>query len=617
MSIFTNRIIQEAYQKVYRNRLIESRQYIYENALDNKVNELAKKIAIDLVGQDKYGKEPVLDEHGRPETYQTSGKPKVYDRVYIKHKVGLLINNAKKLDGKFFLGTLRIFRELLKRFDIHSEELRRECSDFNKILGIICDDTHHQQEYDNNLNGKTLDELKELFGQEVKIVSDKRKEALNSKAYTKNERYTIVPCNEWEDLLPYGKPLTTWCVAQRDGKSMYDSYTNKGLNKFYVCLRDDYKTVKKTVGPNAPLDDYGLSMIAINVDMSGELNTCTVRWNHSNGGSDNAMTVEQISDLLGVNFYETFEPRDAFDKLIYDESDPICSVLGFNKDDEDNYYKIEDNKIGKYRCCYSDKEIVCLADKFLTWFDLNTGNEIEPPERVEGDFTFYKCKNITSLERLPKEVGGSVIYIGCETLTSLEGSPEKVGDHFSCYRCKNLTSLKGAPKEVGGNFDCSYCEKLTSLDGAPEKVGGSFYCPRCHGITSLKGAPKEVGGDFDCYECYKLKSLEGSPEKVGGDFNCSSCKNLTSLEGAPIEVGGDFECSLCRSLITLEGAPKKVGKHFDCTSCNSLTSLKGSPREVGGSFYCYSCYNLTSLEYKPEHIGGDFITPMPRKGNHL
>ena len=192
MSIFTNRIIQEAYQKVYQKRLLESRRYIYENALDNKVNELAKKIAIDLVGQDKYGKEPVLDEQGRPETYQTSGKPKVYDRVYVKHKVCLLINNCKKLDGKFFLGSLRIFRELLKHFNVNSEEFRRECSDFNKILGIICADTHHQQEYDNNLNGKSLDELKEIFGQEVQRVSDKRKEALNSKTYTKSDRYEII-----------------------------------------------------------------------------------------------------------------------------------------------------------------------------------------------------------------------------------------------------------------------------------------------------------------------------------------------------------------------------------------------------------------------------------------
>lgn len=606
MSIFTNRIIQEAYQKVYQKKLLETR-YIYENALDNKVNELAKKIAIDLVGVDKYGKEPVLGEQGRPEIYQTSGKPKVYDRVYIKHKVGLLINNSKKLDGKFLLGSLRIFRELLKQFNVNSEEFRRECSDFNKILGIITSDENHIQEYDNNLNGKSLEELKELFGQEVKIVSDKRKEALSNKTYTKNDRYTIVPCEKWEDILPYGKPLTTWCVAQRDGVDAYNSYTNNGLNKFYVCIRDDYKTVKKTVGPNAPLDDYGLSMIAVNVDMSGELNTCTVRWNHENGGSDNAMTVEQLSELLGVNFYETFKPRDAFDKLIYDETDPICSILGFNKDDDDNYYKLEDNKIGKYRCCYSDKEMVCLADKSLTWFDLTTGNKTEPPERIEGDFTCYKCKNLTSLERLPKEVGGSVIYVGCETLTSLEGSPEKVGDHFSCYKCKNITSLKGAPREVGRNFDCSYCEKITSLEGAPEKVGGNFYCSRCYDLSSLKGAPREVSGDFICYECYKLTSLEGAPIEVGGNFDCTHCTRLISLKGSPRHVGGEFNCSECNNLTSLEGAPEKVGGHFDCSRCNRLTSLRGCPREVGGWFYCYTCKNLTSLDGKPEHIGGEFI----------
>ena len=328
-------------------------------------------------------------------------------------------------------------------------------------------------------------------------------------------------------MLPYGSPLTTWCVAQIYGKDAYNSYTNNGAYKFYVCLRDDYKTVEKKVGQNAPLDDYGLSMIAINVDALGELNTCTVRWNHSYGGNDNAMTVEQISDLLGVNFYETFapkDPRETFEKLIYDERDPICSKLGFRKDDDSDfdYYNLEDDKLMHYMKCYEDNSRACFANKYLVWFDMKSGNKIDPPERIDGN--------------------------------------------FDCYQCGNLSSLKGSPREVGGSFDCSQCNNLTSLEGSPREVGGDFYCYLCNNLTSLNGAPKYVSGDFYCYRCENLASLEGAPEKVGGEFDCHSCKKLTSLDGAPKYVGGNFCCYSCDKRIALEGIPEYI--------------------DIGGKFYC-------------------------------
>ena len=566
MSIFTNRIIQEAYQKVYRNRLLESRRYIYESAIDkniHKADKLADEIAHQVAGSN-YG-EIVRDENGEIQRYVRSGREMRYNAEFIKHNVGEMISHSKDVKAKFFLGATRILGELMKKYRDNTEQIHHGCSEFNKILGIICDDTQHQQEYDNNLNGKTLDELKELFGQTVKNVSDKRKEALNSKSYTKNNRYEIIPCEKWEDLLHYGSPLTTWCVAQRNGKSMYDSYTNNGINKFYVCLRDDYKTVEKKVGPNKPLDDYGLSMIAVNVGVDGELNTCTVRWNHEHGGSDNAMTVEQLSDLLGVNFYETFKPRDpreTFEKFIYDDSDPICSKLGFRRDDEIYvYYSLEDNKLIKYKMCYKDNSIACLANTHFVWFDLKSGNKTEPPERVEQFFDCGFCNNLKSLEGSPREVGGD-FYCCSNNIASLKGSPEKVGGNFICSGCNNLISLEGSPREVVGDFICYSCHNLTSLEGAPVNVGGGFDCENCFNLPSLEGCPKKIGGDFSCFGCDALKSLEGSPREVGGDFNCTRCDKLTSLEGAPREVGGDFNCSDCYDLLSLDGKPEHIGGRF-------------------------------------------------------
>ena len=588
MSIFTNRIISNAYMSMYKKKspIMESYTYIYESAIDKNIHradELADKIAKDVSGS-LYGKE-VRDAAGNIQTYARSGRAMLYNAEYIKHLVGekMPFSKDKKSKAKFFLGATRIFGDILK--NSHTEEdINRKCSEFNKIIGIIVNDSNHINEYDNNLNNLTLDKLKEKFGQKVKDFSDKEKEEISSKKYNKNERYKIIPCETREDMLQFGSPLTTWCVAQKEGgEHAYNSYTNNGMDKFYVCLRNDYKTVDKKPGDNKPLDDYGLSMIAICVNADGSLKTCTCRWNHDNGGNDNIMDAKQISDLLGVNFFDTFKPRDPkeiFAKLKYNESISLCSKLGVRFDKNNNCYRLKDNKIVKYEVCYNDYKKACLANKHFEWYDLETGKEIEPPDSIDVDFDCSYCNTLTSLEGSPSYVHGDFACSECINLTSLEGAPKKVDGKFFCYGCNNLTSLEGSPSIVNERFDCSYCDKLTSLKGAPNKVGFEFMCYNCKNLTSLEGSPSEVGGSFQCYGCSNLTSLKGAPDKVGKDFDCSNCDNLASLEGGP----------------------SKVGKTFDCTYCSNLTSLKGAPSEVGKYFYCYNCDKLTSIDEAPASI---------------
>lgn len=192
-----------------------------------------------------------------------------------------------------------------------------------------------------------------------------------------------------------------------------------------------------------------------------------------------------------------------FDKLIYDEHDPICVKLGFRKKDRGHfYYNIEDNKVIPYQLCYKDDSMACFANKHLVWFDMETGNKTEPPKVIEGDFD---CS-------------------WCEDLISLEGSPREVYGDFECEGCDNLTSLEGAPYFVSGHFDCASCYNLKTLAGAPEFIGRafpnygehpSFSCRNCNNLVSLKGGPRDVRGDFECYNCKKLTSLEGIPEVSG------------------------------------------------------------------------------------------------------
>lgn len=573
MSIFTNRIISKAYMSMYKTRtpIMESRSYIYESAIDrniHKSDELADSIAKYVAGS-RYGKE-VKNAAGIPQRYVRSGRVMLYNAEYIKHLVGEKIPFSKdqKSNAKFFLGATRIFGEILKNAESEGD-VNRKCSEFNKILGVIVHDNKHINEYDNNLAyGKgdnrvllSLRDLKDKFRQEIEEISKKEQEEINSKEYTRNKKYTITPCNTWDDMLQFGE-YTDWCVAQEEGgEEAYVSYTDDGVNKFYVCTREGYEDLEPEPGPNCPLDDYGLSMIAICVDPKGNLKTCTCRWNHDHGGNDNIMDAQQISELLGVNFFERFDPsrpENEFDSLDYYETDKLCSNFGFRIDGVNNYCRIEDNKLIKYKLCYRDSLIVCLANTHFEWYDINSRDKIEPPKSINGT--------------------------------------------FKCSYWSNLTSLKGSPSEIVGDFDCSHCSNLISLKGSPNKVNGSFYCPGCDSLTSLEGAPSEVFGDFVCRDCKNLRSLKGAPSEVGRGFHCPFCYNLTSLDGAPNKVGENFDCSYCKNLTSLKGSPNKVGEDFYCYDCTNLLSLEGAPSEVGEWLHCHGCKKLTSIDDVPESI---------------
>lgn len=174
----------------------------------------------------------------------------------------------------------------------------------NKLLPYIASETH-VNEYDNNLNNLSLNDINSRFSSVKQQDNELSRKNSYSKQHIKNNEYSIVRIPDFETASKYSK-YTSWCVTHH--KSMYDSYTHNGLGLFYFCLKSGFENVEKKQGENAPLDEYGLSMIAVSVDEEGEVNTITSRWNHDMEGNDHIMSKDELEDLLGVNFYETFKP---------------------------------------------------------------------------------------------------------------------------------------------------------------------------------------------------------------------------------------------------------------------------------------------------------------------
>lgn len=211
----------------------------------------------------------------------------------IKHD----IPNIRLDNNKFLLGCIRMYIN----GDLRDEQSIRYVDNALKYIHI----GNHIDEYSEDLNGLSPNELHETFREVVRDFSNNDRERSSNKEFNGGSEYNIIPINSFEEASKYGR-YTSWCVTQDE--SAFKSYTQCG-ERFYFCLkkgfeniiRDDYK---------APINEWGLSMIAVNVDTDGNLTRVTTRYNHKYNGENNPQleTTEQLENVLNVPFYQTFKP---------------------------------------------------------------------------------------------------------------------------------------------------------------------------------------------------------------------------------------------------------------------------------------------------------------------
>ena len=213
------------------------------------------------------------------------------------------IPNVRLNNCKYFLGVTRM---IIENQLTNGENIIK----LNSILKYINNDESLNTSFDRNLNGLTFEKLSEQMSEGMEQAYKSERERLGSTDFgERNTSYNIVKINDFEEASEYSK-FTSWCVTHDD--EAFDSYTNNGICVFYFCLKDGFESIPEKIGENCPLDEYGLSMLAVCVDENGECNSITCRWNDNNGGNGNIMSTEELSRLLGVNFYEVFKPSTLF-----------------------------------------------------------------------------------------------------------------------------------------------------------------------------------------------------------------------------------------------------------------------------------------------------------------
>ena len=217
------------------------------------------------------------------------------------------IPNVRMSNCKYFLGVTRM---IMEKQLTNGENIMK----LNDILKYINNNESLNTSFDRNLNGLSFEKLSEQTSEGMEQAYKSERERLYSTDFgERNTSYSIVKINNFEEASEYSK-YTPWCVTHKI--KAFNDYTNNGIFVFYFCLKDGFESIPKKIGENCPLDEYGLSMIAVCVDENGKCKTVTCRWNHDNGGNDNIMSTEELSRLLGVNFYEVFKPSAVFKKKL-------------------------------------------------------------------------------------------------------------------------------------------------------------------------------------------------------------------------------------------------------------------------------------------------------------
>jgi hypothetical protein len=275
-------------------------------------------------------------------------------RIDLRNDITAL--RVKQLE-KFTLGVTRMY--------LNNEITdARTISDLNATLKLL---TAHLKEYDRNLNGLSAEELISKFKQARENNVKKEKQEINRIKFGVSD-YEIVRIDSFNDArkyYTYTNPNSRWCLTYMD--DMYSNYTCDGINQIYFCLKNGFEDIKQIKGENAPLDEYGLSMLSIIVNEEGELAYCTTRWNHDNGGNDSAMDAVEISKVVNVNFYEVFKPNTKWKDILDKAKQRLANgesperIFHYVDNFKNGYAKVELNK----KWNFINKNGEFLSDK---WF---------------------------------------------------------------------------------------------------------------------------------------------------------------------------------------------------------------------------------------------------------
>ena len=448
----------------------------------------------------------VLNENARDKRVLDFLKSKGYEDYNERMKIISTIHHdvpSLKFDkDKFLLGVCRC---------VTDRQLSDALSIFhiNDILNYIhC--AGHTDDFDENLNGKSVNELYEMFREPIKQMIEKDKLRSASQQFNGGSQYRIIPINSYEEAKPYGK-YTPWCVTH--AQKNFDGYTECG-ERFYFCLKDGFENVPRN-DDGAPLNEYGLSMISVLVKPDGNLFVTTTRYNHDFNGENNPElhTAEQLEKVLNVPFYQTFKPYTreelhARGIILFDEVQELLDAGTPPEKIFQNVGRFSEGFAwvrlnGKWN--YIDKNGKLLSN---TWFDdvgdfsegfawVKLGKECKYLGR-DGNV----CDSIVS-ENLRKVVRQTI----CETLKARKSNKKTLTEKLSDVPLYHFTTI-GAFTEMCRTGDIIFSKANSEWDKTYSTEHG-WYLSLTRNPNFEQGYPGSVNREdkvgLDRYMCVRIE----------------------------------------------------------------------------------------------------------------
>ena len=170
------------------------------------------------------------------------------------------------------------------------------------------------------------------------IQKDLEKNDVYKQLEQPKSNYDLVSINSYQQLNNLAGASTgdgqnagsAWCHSI--GKTTYDAWVKKGANKFFVLVHKNYKNIKATKGENCPKDEYGLSLMALLVEVeTGKLLNCTLRWNHVNTPQQmpiiNSSLIQNFRRLLVLMLKKKIENPEERKKELQNQSRKVNSII--------------------------------------------------------------------------------------------------------------------------------------------------------------------------------------------------------------------------------------------------------------------------------------------------
>lgn len=338
------------------------------------------------------------------------------------------IPNVRKADFHLYPAVVRFVLNAGSSLDANT------ILELNKYVGVIAPKAK-ELGLDQNANGMSLQDFFNQFKGNVSQSETDDREA--SAQYGENNDgnnngYKIVPIPTYDDANEYSR-YTDWCVTQ--GEEYFLKYTNNGSGIFYFLLKEGFENVPREQGPKCPLDEYGLSMIAVSFRHDGSINTVTCRWNHDKGGNDFVMTPGQLSKLIGADIYGIFNP-DNIQSLLPENMEVLDYDLNYglklckNTTTDNLYifsYDFSDN------ICFQSKDYVVYQGKTDEGYDICAliGRDGFIYETADGDEWIDTIENngLLYVANTDIESEGGGIY-NAKTMEKLKDIPIRNLDNY-------------------------------------------------------------------------------------------------------------------------------------------------------------------------------------------